>query len=63
MQATLDKAVSSGRISATDIAELTFQAVREERFYVLSHPKIRGAIQARMEDLLVGTNPRDPLAL
>jgi NAD(P)-dependent dehydrogenase (short-subunit alcohol dehydrogenase family) len=63
LQATLDKAVSSGRISAGDIAELVFQAVREERFYVLSHPKIRGAIQARMEDLLAGTNPRDPLAL
>lgn len=63
LQTVLAKAVSSGRISAPDIANLAFEAVREERFYVLSHPKIRGAIQARMEDLLAGANPRDPLSL
>jgi len=39
------------------------EAVREERFYVLTHPKILGAVQARMEDILRGANPRDPLAL
>lgn len=63
LEAVLKKAVSSGRITADTIADLVLSAVREGRFYVLSHPRIRGAIQARMEDILAGTNPRDPLTL
>ena len=34
-----------------------------ERFYILTHPSIKGAIQARMEDILNGRAPRNPLAL
>jgi len=40
-----------------------FEAVREERFYILTHPKILGAVQARMEDIVSGAEPRDPLTL
>jgi NAD(P)-dependent dehydrogenase (short-subunit alcohol dehydrogenase family) len=59
----LRSAVQRGRISAEQVAQAVFEAVREERFYVLTHPKILGAVQARMEDILGGANPRDPLAL
>jgi NAD(P)-dependent dehydrogenase (short-subunit alcohol dehydrogenase family) len=59
----LKKAVERGRISADDVAQTVFEAVRDERFYILTHPKILGAVQARMEDILRGANPRDPLAL
>jgi len=38
-------------------------AVKEERFYVLTHPRIKGAIRARMEDILDERAPRNPLAL
>jgi hypothetical protein len=38
-------------------------AVKEERFYVLTHPRIKGAIQARMEDILQERAPRNPMAL
>jgi len=38
-------------------------AIKQERFYILTHPKIKGAIQARMEDILNGRAPRNPLAL
>ena len=40
----LRKAVSSGKISAAQVADAVFDAVRERRFYVLTHPKIKGAI-------------------
>jgi len=52
-------AVKSGRISAEDVAGQVFDAVRENRFYILTHPKINGAIQTRMEDILEGRAPTD----
>ena len=62
-EAMLKKAVSSGRLSADDVARAVVQAVKEERFYVLTHPRIKGAIRARMEDILEERAPRSPLAL
>ncbi|MGC2518843.1 MAG: SDR family NAD(P)-dependent oxidoreductase [Burkholderiales bacterium] len=61
LEADLRKAVHSGRLSAADVAQAVFEAVREERFYILTHPKINGAIRARMEDILAGRDPTDPL--
>jgi len=62
-EAMLRKAVQSGRLSADDIARAVVAAVKEERFYVLTHPRIKGAIRARMEDVLDERPPRDPLRL
>ena len=59
----LKKAVRSGRLSADDIGAAVLAAVKEERFYILTHPRIKGAIQARMEDILEGRAPRNPLSL
>jgi len=59
----LKKAVASGRLSADDVARAVVQAVKEERFYILTHPRIKGAIGARMEDILGERPPRNPLAL
>mgnify|MGYP000726775907 CR=1 FL=1 len=60
-EAGLRRAVQSGRMSAEDIADMTLQAILEERFWVLTHPNILGAVRARMEDVLEGRNPTDPL--
>ncbi len=30
-----------------------------KRFYILTHPKIKGAIQTRMEDILQDRSPTD----
>jgi NAD(P)-dependent dehydrogenase (short-subunit alcohol dehydrogenase family) len=62
-EAMLRKAVASGRLSADDVARAVVAAVKEDRFYVLTHPRIKGAIRARMEDILDERPPRDPLAL
>jgi len=59
----LRKAVTSGRLSAGDVAQAVVAAVKEERFYILTHPRIKGAIRARMEDILEERAPRNPLAL
>jgi len=59
----LRKAVTSGKISADEVARSVVAAVKENRFYVLTRPRIKGAIRARMEDILEERAPRNPLAL
>ena len=34
-------------------------AVRDERFYILTHQKIKGAIETRMMDMLLERPPTD----
>jgi short-subunit dehydrogenase len=60
-QAMLRKAVTSGRLSAQDVARAVVAAIKAERFYILTHAKIKGAIRARLEDILEERSPRDPL--
>jgi NAD(P)-dependent dehydrogenase (short-subunit alcohol dehydrogenase family) len=62
-EAMLRKAVTSGKISADQVAQAVVAGIKEERFYILTHPRIKGAIQARMEDILNDRAPRDPLRL
>jgi NAD(P)-dependent dehydrogenase (short-subunit alcohol dehydrogenase family) len=61
--AMVAQAVAKGKLSPDDVAKAVVAAVKENRFYVLTHPRIKGAIQARMEDILEERAPRDPLAL
>jgi len=60
-EANLRKAVQSGKLTAADIADAVFDAVRDERFYVLTHPRILPAVEARMRDILEGRNPASPV--
>ncbi len=60
-EARLRKAVGSGRLSADDVAQKEYEAVRDERFYILTHPKIKPSIQWRMEDILQERDPTNPL--
>jgi len=62
-EAALRKAVAAGKLSADDVARAVVAAVKEKRFYVLTHPAIKGALRARMEDVLEERSPRDPLRL
>jgi len=59
-QAGLEKAVSSGRINAADVAAMTFDAIRGNRFYVFTHPKILPGVEARFAAALSGAAPADP---
>jgi len=55
----LRKAVSSGRITAEQVGDRVFEAIRDERFYILPHQKIKGAIETRMQDILLERSPTD----
>jgi NAD(P)-dependent dehydrogenase (short-subunit alcohol dehydrogenase family) len=59
-QAASEKAVSSGRMTAEQVAQMTFDAVRENRFYVFTHPQILPTVQARFDAALHGEAPADP---
>lgn len=59
-QAMSDKAVSSGKITAAEVAAMVFAALDEERFYVFSHPRSLAGVQTRMEDVMQLRNPTDP---
>lgn len=59
-QAMTDKAVTSGKMTAAQVAELVFEAMRAQRFYIFSHPHALGGVKTRMEDVLAGRNPTDP---
>jgi NAD(P)-dependent dehydrogenase (short-subunit alcohol dehydrogenase family) len=59
-QAMSDKAVTSGKITAAEVAQYVTDAVAEKRFYIFSHPKALGNVQTRMEDIVMVRNPTDP---
>jgi NAD(P)-dependent dehydrogenase (short-subunit alcohol dehydrogenase family) len=54
-------AVQSGRISAEQVADLVFAAIRDEKFYILPHGKIKPSIETRMQDILLERTPTNTL--
>jgi NAD(P)-dependent dehydrogenase (short-subunit alcohol dehydrogenase family) len=54
-------AVRSGRISAAEVAKLTMDTVKAGGFYILSHKKIKGAVETRMRDILDERIPTNPM--
>jgi NAD(P)-dependent dehydrogenase (short-subunit alcohol dehydrogenase family) len=61
-QAMTGKAVGSGKVSAADVAQLVFDAIGKNQFYIYSHPKAINSVQTRLEDILQARNPTDPFA-
>ncbi|MDQ1921600.1 SDR family oxidoreductase [Massilia pseudoviolaceinigra] len=59
-QAMTVKAVESGKVSAGDVAQTTFDAIRDGQFYIYSHPGALGNVGERMEEIVKGINPGDP---
>jgi len=59
-QVMSDKAVSSGKVTAAEVAQRTFDAIREGQFYIYSHPEALGNVRDRMEDIINQHNPGDP---
>jgi NAD(P)-dependent dehydrogenase (short-subunit alcohol dehydrogenase family) len=61
-QAMSDKAVSSGKVTAADVAQKVFDAMAADQFYIYSHPRALGNVQTRMECMVQQKNPVDPFA-
>jgi len=59
-QRATEKAVASGRFSSEQVARMTFVAIRENRFYVFTHPNILPSVELRLRDVLDQRNPSDP---
>ncbi|GKS86555.1 SDR family oxidoreductase [Acidovorax sp. SUPP1855] len=59
-QAMTDKAVSSGKVTAAEVAQRVFDAVGAGQFYIFSHPQALGNVQSRMENIVRMENPPDP---
>jgi NAD(P)-dependent dehydrogenase (short-subunit alcohol dehydrogenase family) len=61
-RAMSDKAVSSGKVTAAQVAQFVFDAITDDRFYIYSHPRSLASVQVRMEDIMLPRNPTDPFA-
>jgi NAD(P)-dependent dehydrogenase (short-subunit alcohol dehydrogenase family) len=61
-QAMTGKAVGSGKVSAADVAQLVFDAIGKNQFYIYSHLKAINSVQTRLEDIMQARNPTDPFA-
>lgn len=57
----LRRAVESGRITAEEVADAVFNAIRDKRFYILTHQRIKPAIETRMQDILLERSPTNTL--
>jgi NAD(P)-dependent dehydrogenase (short-subunit alcohol dehydrogenase family) len=52
----LDGLLKSG-LQPSEVAGRVLDAIRDERFYILTHPEMTPMIQQRMEDIVQGRNP------
>ena len=61
-QAMSNKAVSSGKVTAEEVATKVFDAISANQFYVFSHPspKALANVSSRMANIVAMTNPADP---
>jgi short-subunit dehydrogenase len=57
-----EKAVSSGKVSAADVAQKVFDAIAANQFYIYSHPQALAAVRERMEAIVQEPVPADPFA-
>lgn len=46
-------------IPPSQVADTVFDAIREEKFYILTHPTTKFGVQLRMEDMLQDRGPTD----
>lgn len=61
-QAMSEKAVSSGKVTAAEVAQRVFDAIECDRFYIYSHPHALGPVGQRLRAIVDGDNPPDPFA-
>jgi short-subunit dehydrogenase len=52
----LDGLLKSG-LQPSEVAGRVFDAIRDERFYILTHPEMTPMIEQRMHDILEGRSP------
>ncbi len=58
----LYQAIQAG-LPPSQVASIVFDAIREEKFYIFTHPTTKAGAQVRMEDLINERQPRDVVKL
>lgn len=48
-------------MSTSDVADYVFQAIAAEKFFIFTHPDLKGLITSRMDDIVQERNPTIPL--
>jgi NAD(P)-dependent dehydrogenase (short-subunit alcohol dehydrogenase family) len=56
MRTTVAQLLATG-LAPDDVAAHVFEAIRDDRFWVLTHPEMTPMIRSRVEDILGGRNP------
>ena len=46
-----------------EVGDIVFEAIKEDRFYILTHPAIKERVESRMRDILEDRSPSPPVAL
>ncbi len=54
-------AIERGKLSADDIARIALEGILAGRFYILPHPNIIASIETRMQDIIQGRSPTNPM--
>jgi len=57
MEQAFRAALAAG-LAPEQVAQAVLDAIREERFYIVTHEETKGRVRAKMEDILEGRNPR-----
>lgn len=58
LEETVTKAIQAG-IAPSQVAEIVFEAVRQEKFYIFTHPNTKRVIEERINGVLEERLPRD----
>jgi NAD(P)-dependent dehydrogenase (short-subunit alcohol dehydrogenase family) len=56
-RAAMRAALKKGKVSAADVAQRVLEAVVDERFYIVTHPRIGAAIESRTREIVWQRNP------
>jgi NAD(P)-dependent dehydrogenase (short-subunit alcohol dehydrogenase family) len=55
--ARVRQAIKSGKLTAANIAAITMDAVKNDRFYILPHDGVKAGVAVRMKDITEGRQP------
>ncbi len=61
-QVMLNKAVMAGKVTAEAVADVVFEGVKANRFYLYSHPQALSAVEARLNAIMGQKQPPDPFS-
>lgn len=61
-QAMTERTIATGTVTPRQMALNTFDAIRDDQFYIYSDVKPLAEVRTRMEAILDGSNPGDPYA-